>query len=162
MVVFEAVFIVGYYKMQTLSHQTFHYRPWRQEKIGDLQHLDEAMTSESSGRKGGGNTPKWEITGKGLYPGPMGYHTVVMDAHSTSFISSQCVIETPSKATSMLPALHSFTPSSICTNSKEKMYFLFFALNEKKLNPESTSLYCWGLLVKTLLNFGPQNEMFLH
>lgn len=148
--------------MQTLSHQTFHYRPRRQEKIGDLQRLDKATTSESSGRKGGGNTPKWEITDKGLYPGPMGYHTAVMDAHSTSFIPSQCVTEAPSKATSMSPALHSFTPSCICTNSKEKDVFPLFALNEKKLNPESTSLYCWGLLVKTVLNSGPQNEMFLH
>ena len=146
--------------MQTLSHQTFRYRSQRQEKMGDLQHLDKATTSESSGRKGGGNTPKWEITDKGLYPGPTGYHAVVTDAHSTSFTPSQCVTETPSKATSTLPALHSFTPSSIRTNSKEKGVFPPFALNEKKLNPDLTSQYCWGLVVKTHLNSDPQMRCF--
>lgn len=135
-------------------------RPWRWEKIGDLQHLDKATTSGSSGHKAGGNTPKWEITDKGLYPGPTGYHTVVMGTHSTSFTPSQSVTETPSKATSTLPALHSFTPSPIRTNSKEEDVFPPFALNEKKLNPELTSQYCWGLVVKTLLNSDPQMRCF--
>lgn len=105
------------------------------KKIGDHQHLDKATTSESSGHKAGGDTPKWEITDKGLYPSPTGYYTVVMDTHSTPFTPSQCITKTPLEATSALPALHSFTPSSIHTTNKEKDVFPPLVLNEKNNEP---------------------------
>ena len=90
MVVFEAVFIVGYYKMQTLSHQTLCYRSQRWEKIGDIQHLDKATTSESSGRRAGRAIhPNGKLqTIVLLCPGTTGYHAAVMDAHHVLHIPS--------------------------------------------------------------------------
>lgn len=63
MIVIE-FFIAGYYKIQTMSRQTVLQTMKMRKKRGDLQHLDTAMTSRSSGQKVGGNTPKWEATDK--------------------------------------------------------------------------------------------------
>lgn len=82
--------------------------------------------------QGWGNTPKWEVTEKDLDPGPTGYHIDVTDTHSKSFSPSQCVTETPLRATSTLSALHSFILPSIHANSKEKYVFAPFVLNEEK------------------------------
>lgn len=131
MVVFEAVFIVGYYKMQTLSHQTLRYRPQRWGKNRGSSTFGQSNDLQVFRSQGWGRYTQMGNYRQGSVP--QSYRILhSCDGHTQP---SQCITKTPLEATSTLLALHLFTPSSIHTNNKEKDVFPPFVLNEKNNEP---------------------------
>lgn len=147
MVVIEEVFIVGYYKIQTVSRQTvLQTRKDGAKKEGMFNIWTQQWPPGLQVTRWGGNTPKWEATDKGcalvLWGATQLWWTDTAQKIWRSLTPSQFVTETSLKTTSTLPALHSFILSSIRTNTKEKDVFPSFILNKKKLFPALTFQYC--------------------
>lgn len=147
MVVVE-VFIVGYYKIQTMSHQAvLQTMKMGRKKREDLYIWTQQWLSSLQVTRWGEYTQAGSNR-QGSCLGPMGHNTTVMDTHSTEDLRvphtfSVCyrdILENHIHITSSA-LIYSILQPSIPT-PKRCILFPSFFLNKKKMFPDLIFWYC--------------------